>query len=244
MKYAIISDVHGNLEAFQTVLKAIKKEKVDKYLFAGDIVGYGANPSECIKELKKLDCVSVAGNHDWAVVELTPIENFNPYAKEAVKWTSEKLSKKDQDFLKSLPLINKIDNVTLVHATLQTPEKWNYIRSTFQAHKSMEIQETPVAFVGHSHVPISFFEPSEVKGPIRFMEEEKIQIQDGYKYTVNVGSTGQPRDGNPKAAYAIYDKTNKFVEIKRIEYDVKKAQGKIIEAGLPQVLADRLQFGE
>ncbi|MDD5016004.1 MAG: metallophosphoesterase family protein, partial [Atribacterota bacterium] len=151
MKYAIISDIHSNLEAFQRVIDVIKEEKVNKYLFVGDIVGYGANPSECIAELKKLDCMGVAGNHDWGTVELTSIENFNSYAQEAIKWTIEKLHKKDKEFLKSLTLVQKIDDITLVHSTLERPEKWEYIRSTFQAHKSLDLQETTIVFAGHSH---------------------------------------------------------------------------------------------
>jgi len=131
-----------------------------------------------------------------------------------------------------------------VHATLLNPEKWKYIRSTFQAHKSIEIQETPVLFAGHSHMPITFFEPSEIKGPINFTKEPTIRIEDKYKYFINVGSIGQPRDGDPKASYCIYDKGNKTVEIKKIEYDVTKAQEKIFEAGLPRRLAERLEFGE
>jgi predicted phosphodiesterase len=244
MKYAIISDIHSNLEAFKKVIDIIKKEKVNKCLFVGDVVGYGANPSECIRELKKLDCVGVAGNHDWGVLELTSLENFNPYAKEAIEWTKEKLSKKDKEFLKSLPLVKKINDITLVHSTLTRPEEWEYIRSTFQAHKNIELQETPITFVGHSHVPIAFFEPSEVTGLIRFTKEQKIEIKEDYKYFINVGSVGQPRDGNPESSYAIYDKKNRILEIKRIKYNIKKAQGKIFEAGLPKMLGERLEYGE
>lgn len=244
MKYAIISDVHSNLEAFQKVIDEVKKDKVDKYLFVGDIVGYGANPCECIEELKKLKCVAVAGNHDYGAVELSSIDNFNSYAKEAIQWTMNKLSKKDKEFLQKLPLVQTIDNITLVHSTLQNPEKWEYVRSTFQAHKSIEIQKTSLLFAGHSHVPITFCEQSEIKGSIKFSKEIRIKIEDGYKYFINVGSVGQPRDGNPKACYAIYDKDNKIVEIRRMEYDIKKAQEKILEAGLPNRLAERLEFGE
>jgi putative phosphoesterase len=244
MKYAIISDVHSNLEAFRKVINAIKKEKVDKYLFVGDIVGYGANPCECIAELKKLGCIAVVGNHDWGAVELTSIENFNPYAKEAIKWTMNKLSKKDKEFLQKLPLVKTIDDITLVHSTLLNPEKWEYIRSTFQAHKSIELQKTSILFAGHSHVPITFFEPSEIKGPIRFAKGETIQIQKGYKYFINVGSVGQPRDCDPKACYGIYDNVKQTVEIKRVKYDIKTAQEKIFEAGLPRALGERLERGE
>lgn len=243
MKYAIISDIHSNLEAFQKVIDAIKKEKVNKYLFTGDVVGYGANPSECISKLKKLGCVGVAGNHDWGTVELTSIEHFNSYAKEAIKWTMEKLSKKDREFLQSLPLMQRIDDITLVHSAFPDPDKWDYIRSTFQAHKSIELQETSISFAGHSHVPITFWEQAGIRGPTRFTKEESIQIQEGYKYFINVGSVGQPRDGNPKSSYAIYDEKNRIVEIKRVEYDIKKAQEKIFEAGLPRILGERLERG-
>jgi predicted phosphodiesterase len=244
MKYAIISDVHGNLEAFLAVIEALKKEKADKYLFAGDIVGYGANPRECIAELKKIKCTAVAGNHDWGAVELSSTENFNSYAKEAIRWTTEHLSPKDKDFLKELQLVQTIDDITLVHSTLFNPEKWEYIRSTFQAHKSIDIQQTIISFAGHSHTPINFSEPSQIKGPTRFSKDETIKIEDGCKYFINVGSVGQPRDGDPRACYAVYDAKNKTVEIKRVEYDIKKAQEKIIEAGLPPRLAERLELGE
>ncbi len=244
MKYAIISDIHSNWEAFQTVIEAIKEEKVDKYLFVGDIVGYAANPCECITEFKKLKCVAIAGNHDWGAVELSSMENFNSYAKEAIQWTMTQLSEKDKEFLRKLPLVQTTDDITLVHSTLLDPEKWEYIRSTFQAHKSIDIQKTSVLFAGHSHVPITFFEPSQIKGPIKIAKEKTIQIQEDYKYFINVGSVGQPRDGDPRACYAIYDKKKQTVEIKRIEYDVKKAQEKILEAGLPPKLAERLECGE
>ncbi len=244
MKYAIISDVHSNLEAFQKVIQAIKEEKIDKYLFAGDIVGYGANPCECIAELKKLKCISVAGNHDWGAVELSSIENFNPYAEQAIQWTMQQLSEEDKKFLKKLPLVQTINDITMVHSTLSNSEKWEYIRSTFQAHKSMEVQKTPISFAGHSHVPIAFLEPAEIKGPVKFTKETTIQIEDEYKYFINVGSVGQPRDGDPRACYCIYDKETQTVEIKRVEYDIKKAQEKIIEAGLPERLAERLESGE
>ncbi len=244
MKYAIISDVHGNLEAFLAVIEAIKEEKVDKCLFVGDIVGYGANPRECIAELKKLKCLAVAGNHDWGAVELSPIENFNSCAKEAIQWTMEQLSEKDKEFLKKLLLVQTTDDITLVHSTLLNPEKWEYVHSTFQAHKSMELQKTSVLFAGHSHTPITFFEPLQTKGPIKISKEETIQIEEGYKYFINVGSVGQPRDSEPKACYGIYDKKRQIVQIKRIKYDIKKTQEKIIEAGLPARLAERLECGE
>ncbi|HIE44389.1 MAG TPA: metallophosphoesterase, partial [Candidatus Omnitrophica bacterium] len=187
MKYAIISDIHGNLEALKGVKKDIEKEKVDKCLFLGDAVGYGADPSECIEELEKMECISIAGNHDWGAVGLTSLDNFNPYAREAVQWTREKLCKKGKEFIRSFPLVKKIHDITLVHATLQKPERWNYIFSTFQAHVNIELQETSITFVGHSHVPITFFENLDSEESVQFTRERKIEIEEGFKYIINVG---------------------------------------------------------
>jgi len=253
MKYAIFSDVHSNLEAFQKAKKEIDKEKVDQYLFLGDIVGYGANPRECIKLLGKMDCISIGGNHDWGAAGLTPLDYFNSHAREAIEWTKNQLREADKKFLSTLPLIQEIDPiVTIVHATLHSPSEWNYIFSAFQAHTNMEIQKTPLCFVGHSHVPITFFETTlpqgnegtSGSGPTEFTTEAEIHIEPDRKYLINVGSVGQPRDGNPQSAYAIYDQSEQVVEIKRVAYDIGKAKNKILEAGLPEIEAERLERGQ
>ncbi len=240
MRYGIISDIHGNLEALETMLKVLKKEKVDKYLVAGDIVGYGADPDECVEIVSNLPGVSVCGNHDWGVLGLTSLEYFNVYARKAIEWTREKLKENHLKYLESLPLIIEEEDFTLVHSTLESPEEWNYIYSTYDAHKNMELQKTNICFYGHSHVPIYFLENEH----IMYRREEFFHLKENYKYLVNVGSVGQPRDNDPRACAVIYDTDEKVVKYIRKEYNIQEAQRKIWEAGLPQILGERLQYGE
>ena len=240
MRYAIFSDVHSNLEAFESVLQAFKEEKVDKYFFVGDIVGYGADPKECIKLLKKLQAVSVCGNHDWAAVGKTSISYFNEYAKAAVLWTRDALNEEEREFLKSLELVYQDADLTLVHGTLDAPGDFNYIFDTYTALQTIGLLKTQVGFVGHSHTP--FIIKSEQGFPV-IVGENKAKIEKDKKYLVNVGSVGQPRDGDPRAAYCVYDKKENTIEIKRVIYDIKSAQNKILKAGLPEILADRLAEG-
>ncbi len=154
MRYAIFADIHSNLEALEAVISSYTKENIDKYLCVGDIVGYGANPSECISRLKNLKALIVGGNHDWASVGLTNADYFNPIAKEAILWTEGILSADDKKFLKSLELIYEDKVLTLVHGSLNDPERFYYIMDTYTAHPSFELLKTQVGFVGQSHVPV------------------------------------------------------------------------------------------
>ncbi len=178
MRYALLSDVHGNLEAFQAVLRVLKEEGPDCYICIGDIVGYGANPRECIKLVKDLGCLTIAGNHDWAAVDLTSIDYFNPYAKEAVLWTRSQLSQEDRDFLKGFELVREPDGFTIAHATLKAPEEWNYIFSTSDARQNFQLLSNCLLFVGHSHVPIVF----EENGGCRHYFRREVNLQEGRKY--------------------------------------------------------------
>ncbi len=240
MRYAIISDIHANLEALEAVLADIKKEKVDKCVCAGDIVGYGANPHECI-ELTREHCpVCVAGNHDFATIEKTNIEFFNQYARQATLWTRQNITEDDRKYLESLPLVADVDDrFTLVHGTLYAPALFDYIQTTFDAYLSLQVLQKPLCFVGHSHVPISFF----LDDAVTYSTDPVIKLKEGVKAIINVGSVGQPRDDDPRAAYAIYDTEKNLVVIKRIEYDVEKAIKKIRDAGLPEILGERLRYG-
>ncbi len=240
MRYALLSDVHGNLEAFQAVLRVLKEEGPDCYICIGDIIGYGANPRECIKLVKDLGCLTIAGNHDWAAVDLTSIDYFNPYAKEAVLWTRNQLSQEDRDFLKGLELVRKLPGFTIVHATLKAPEEWSYIFSNSDARQNFQLLSNCLLFVGHSHVPIIF----EGNGGYPYHFNREVNLEEGQKYIINIGSVGQPRDGDPRAAFSIYDTGSNRVEIRRVEYNVEEAMRKIVEANLPPVLAWRLREGE
>jgi predicted phosphodiesterase len=241
MKYAILSDVHGNLEAFQAVLKDLSQEKVDQVFFLGDIVGYGADPDKCIDNLQELTSCVVAGNHDWAAVGLTDSSHFNHAAKTAVEWTARKISADHQEFLKKLPLLQNHPDLTLVHAAPNQPEAWDYVHSHHEASLSFQHFDQQICFIGHSHTPVAFEQNEE--GTTYLLPDTTFTLRDSYRYIINTGSVGQPRDGDPRSAYGIYNQDDSLFTLKRIPYNIKRAQKKILEAGLPQSLALRLAAG-
>jgi predicted phosphodiesterase len=241
MKYAIFSDIHGNLEALEAVLAAMEKEKPTEYYCVGDIVGYGANPKECIDKVRGLKPIIICGNHDWASCGLTDVEYFNTFAKEAILWTGKALGEDDLAYLKSLKLTHQNTEVTLVHGTLDCPEEFSYIMDGYAARRTMVLMKTPVCFIGHSHVAGTFYEN---RGIVNYSSNARIQVRRGNKYIVNVGSVGQPRDGDPRASYCIYDEERQSIDIKRVAYDIERAQKKILEARLPKILAQRLGEGQ
>lgn len=240
MRYGVLADIHSNDDALKAVLNALRKEKIDKYVCVGDIVGYGAEPAQCVTTIKRLCCACVAGNHDFATIEKTNVELFNAYAKQATYWTRERLKPQHKQYLEGLKLVEDVDKLfTLVHGTLYSPALFEYIQTTFDAYLSFQVLERPLCFVGHSHVPISFF----LDDGVTYSVDPVVELKPGMKAIVNVGSIGQPRDENPDAAYAIYDSEKNVVWIKRIPYDIDKAVRKIKEAGLPEILGERLRVG-
>jgi len=241
MKYAILSDIHSNLEAFQAVLHDLSQEEVDQAFFLGDSVGYGADPNQCIELLQGLTPFVVAGNHDWATVGLTEYSSFNPVAKDAIEWTMKKITVSNQKFLKNLPLIKNHNNLTLVHATPDKPEAWNYISSLQEASLGFQYFDQQICFIGHTHIPVAFGLDEEDRAFVLF--DTTFTLRNSHRYIINVGSVGQPRDGDPRAAYGIYNLDNSCFTLKRIPYNIKLAQKKIIEAGLPHFLASRLASG-
>jgi len=241
MRYALISDIHSNLEALQAVLKELSGENIDRYLCVGDVVGYGADPKECIKLLRSLSCeVVIAGNHDWAAVELTDTSSFNEAARAAIMWTKGVLGKGENEFLRSLSLTYGAHDMTLVHGTLDAPEEFQYVLSPYEAYATIKLQQTTLCVVGHSHVAEIYSSDGKT---VEHTTRPMLKIDHAKKYVINVGSVGQPRDGNPKASYAVYDDAQKTIDIKRVEYDIEKAKDKILKAGLPRWLADRLSEG-
>ncbi|MFH1269860.1 MAG: metallophosphoesterase family protein [Candidatus Omnitrophota bacterium] len=240
MRYGVFSDIHSNLEAFDAVIEAYRKEKIDRYLCIGDAVGYAANPNECVRKVKTLAKVTVSGNHDWASVGLSSADYFNPFAKEAVSWTRRNLDEQGRNFLEGLPLVYKNGDLTLVHGTLDDPGDFNYMTDAIIAARTFELLETDICFVGHTHVAGTFIES---ENGIRYQEDSNIDIKEGSRYIINAGSVGQPRDGDPRAAYCIYDSDKKCVRIKRVSYDIQATRKKIISGGLPEFLGDRLLAG-
>lgn len=241
MRYAIFGDIHGNIEAFKKVIEVYKKENIDKYFCVGDIVGYGANPKECIEEIKRLKAKTVCGNHDWAAAGMFPLDYFNPAAKTAIEWTQEKLTLDEKKFLKNLKLINDEKDFFIVHGSLYQPELFPYILDIESARKCFSNMKKELCFIGHSHVAGFFSMEDDV---INYSCQSLIMIKPGMKYIVDVGSVGQPRDGNPEAAFCIFDTSKRTIETKRIEYDIEIAKNKILNAGLPNLLAYRLFEGK
>ena len=242
MLYCVFGDIHGNLESLEAVLADAEKQGAERYLCVGDMVGYGADPGPCLERVRALTTQVVAGNHDCAVVGRADIEYFNHFAKEAVLWTQARLTAGQQAFLAGLPLMLQLNDVTVVHATVHEPQLFGYIESALVARRSFEALETPVGFVGHSHVPVTFFYEQEAD-EIWYSQDPEIPLGEFSKAIVNVGSVGQPRDDNPLASYALYDTDQHLVTVRRIPYDIETAKLKIIDAGLPEVLAARLALG-
>jgi predicted phosphodiesterase len=240
MKYAIIADIHANLEAFQVVLNDIEKQKCTHVACLGDIVGYNANPKECLDTIRAMNIPCVKGNHDEFCSSETPLEGFSPHAAEAGNWTRGKLTEDDRKWLRELKYLRLVSNFTIVHATLDGPQRWGYVFDKLAAAASFTYQNTSVCFFGHTHVPVAFIRDSVVRGGTY----SKFRVEPGRKYFVNVGAVGQPRDGNPKSAYVIYDMDEGSIELRRLDYDIAMAQRKILEAGLPARLAERLSMGK
>ena len=241
MRYGIFSDVHSNLQALEAVIAAYKNESIDKYLCIGDTVGYGANPRECIERVSQVAALLVAGNHDWGCVDLFSVSNFNPLAAEAILWTKRQLDVNCRYFLQSLRLVCQDNGFTLVHGTLDEPQEFNYLLDTDTADASFRLLNTNICFVGHTHIAGIF--KKDRHGKIAYLRLSNLTIEEGNSYIVNVGSVGQPRDGISDAAFCVYDTAAKTIEIKRVPYDIEKARKKIIAAGLPQYLGDRLLAG-
>ncbi|MGC3960856.1 MAG: metallophosphoesterase family protein [Verrucomicrobiota bacterium] len=239
MKFAIIADIHGNLDAFQVVLDDAKKQQVTHYACLGDVVGYNANPKECLDIVRAMNMPCVKGNHDEYCSSEEHLEGFNPAAAEAVNWTRTQLTDDDRQWLRDLKYTRMVTNFTIVHATLDGPQRWGYVFDKLAAAASFTYQNTSVCFFGHTHVPVAFMKDSVVRGGTY----SKFKTEPGKKYFVNVGAVGQPRDNNPKAAYVIYDTVDGTIEIRRLDYDIAAAQKKILAAGLPERLAERLAYG-
>ena len=249
MRYAILSDIHSNLEALEAVLAEAARSEAQEYLVLGDLVGYGADPAACLQRLRALSATIVAGNHDWACVGKVDAAYFNRYARTALEWTRERLSFTDLAFLRSLRAKHEDRLVTLVHGTLRAPEKFDYLFDVAQVLETALIAKTPLCFVGHTHLPfIAEIDPRQpcVRRILHAPEQCRHVALDleRVKYVVNPGSVGQPRDGDPRASFAVLDTDGRWVDILRVPYDVAAAQRKIRDAGLPPVLADRLAVGQ
>jgi len=240
LRYAFFGDIHGNLEALNAVLNAMSILSVDEYICLGDIVGYGANPQECVNMIRELKPLAVVGNHDHAATGHIDVRYFNQYARLAALWTREQLDESSRNWLASLPFVEHAENFSIAHGSLQSPEVFNYVQTLKHAEYNFEAMDKPLLVLGHSHQTVMFFDTN----PITFGFESKELIDPLSKTIVNCGSVGQPRDEDPRASFMIYDDSKQEVCIHRIEYDFISAQAKIRSAGLPESLALRLPLGK
>lgn len=245
MRYAIFSDVHSNLEALEKILLFYRGQGVNSYVHCGDIVGYGPNPNECIAAIKGLPGLRlVAGNHDVAACGLKPLTWFNEYAQETLGWTMKKLTEKNRAYLAGISESITDNNWTAVHGSPRDPtEEYMFKRKSFI--ENLGYFNTQICFVGHTHAPLVF--TSDESGSFSTIEpvteNQKIKIFPQYKYIINVGSAGQPRDGNPKACCVIYDTVSQEVEFFRHVYNFPETQNKMYELRLPSFLIERLTWG-
>ena len=239
MRFAVLSDIHANLEAFDAVMADARENKCTDFVCLGDVVGYNANPHECVERVREMDCPIVKGNHDEQASLFESSRDFNEIAEAAIQWTRDQLTEEDKEWLRGLKLEQQVQDFTIVHATLDTPEQWGYVFNNLDAAASFAYQQTTVCFFGHTHVPMGFIRD----GGVQRQRIDKQRIDPSRKYFINVGSVGQPRDGNWHAAYCIYHIESNVVEQRRVKYDLETAQKKIIDAGLPRLLADRLAIG-
>lgn len=240
MRFAIFGDIHANLHALHAVLSDAKEQHCTHYVCMGDVVGYNAFPKQCIEIVRKLECPVVKGNHDEQASMLGDQEGFNPLAEEAMNWTRDQLSAADKEWLRSLRMQRQVRDFTIVHATLDTPHKWGYVFNQLDAAASFSYQHTSVCFIGHTHTPKAYVRD----GSVRTIPLDTLQLQQGKRYLINVGSVGQPRDSDWRSAYCVYDTNTSDVTLRRIEYDLAGAQQAILDAGLPRKLAERLAVGK
>lgn len=241
MKILIISDIHANLTALETVLE--EAGSFDATWCLGDLVGYGPDPDQCVSRVRELpDLVCVMGNHDAAVLNQIDASAFNPEARLALRWTLDKLSQDNLDFLKSLPHTAEIDLVTLAHGSPRQPV-WEYLLDTRTATQNFAHFNTPYCFVGHTHLPVLYYLADESDMASLIIPENNTQLALAPRTIANPGSVGQPRDRDPRAAFGILDTEEYICHFRRVKYDIPSVQDRMRKANLPERHILRLEVG-
>jgi predicted phosphodiesterase len=241
MRYLIFSDLHSNLESLQAFSQIAATLDHDKKVFLGDVVGYCADPNACVEWVREHADIVLGGNHDYAVVGKTELSTFNPHAYQACLWTRKELSEENKAYLLALPCEIEKDGIHWVHSSPFEPDRWHYVYSRKDGKINFDHFSTSLCFLGHSHRPVIIEQGSN--GEIMDYDVSFWNLRPEFRYIVNVGSLGQPRDGNPKPSFVIYDSDSATVQFRRYEYDFEPTQKKIRANGLPFPLADRLAIG-
>jgi predicted phosphodiesterase len=245
MRYLILSDIHSNKEALTAVLSFVRRKRWDKAIFLGDLVGYGANPNQVVDLVRALrPLTAIRGNHDKVCSGIEEGELFNRIALEAALWTRKKLTRSNLKWLKELPKgpVTVDGGFAISHGTPIDEDA--YIFGEIEALNVFRHTEFPICFFGHSHFPVIFaLSPDDITTTLTVAPAFRVKLRPGVRYLINPGSIGQPRDGSPLASFAFYDTDSQVVTIHRIHYRVAEAQKKILKAGLPRPLADRLAIG-
>ena len=246
MRILIISDIHANLHAFQAVLEHAK-DQWDTIWFLGDLVGYGPDPNECVEELQKHPHIALSGNHDQAVLGKLDIKSFNREAKYAITWTQEAISDESHAYLEALPSKQVEGVFTIAHASPRYPV-WEYILDPMTASENFNWFETDYCLVGHTHVPIMFEE--QLNGyrrvnvrPPNYANGREPFMLGSERLIINPGSVGQPRDSDPRAAYALLDTEAMTWSYQRVAYPVREVQERMEKCGMPKRLVNRLAYG-
>ena len=245
MRYLVLSDIHANIEALDAVLTSAPADSYDRVLVLGDLVGYGADPNAVVDRVRALDPLAVIrGNHDKAACGLDDGSSFNQIARFAAAWTSDTLTPDNRQYLRDLPAGPTIidERVEICHGAPFDED--HYIFDGGDARRALDASRRVLCLFGHTHLPVIFFDVGgQIGGSIPEATDETVTLQDGVRFLINVGSVGQPRDGDPRAAYATYDSAGPTLVLHRVTYPVDRAQRKIVAAGLPHSLANRLTIG-
>jgi diadenosine tetraphosphatase ApaH/serine/threonine PP2A family protein phosphatase len=246
MRYLVLTDIHANLEALDACLSDAQRRRCDRTLVLGDLVGYGADPNAVVERVQALEPAAIVrGNHDKVACGLEQAEGFNAVAKSAAHWTFDALTPEHRAWLAALPQgPHAVDDlIEICHGSPFDEDA--YIFDELDALRALRVSQRPLCLFGHTHFPATFqlsAESFDATGPST-LAETSVELRQGWKYLLNPGSVGQPRDGDPRAAYAIADTGASRVELFRVEYPIEAAQAKLLHAGLPEVLAQRLAVG-
>ena len=238
MRILVFSDIHGNVEALDRACEEAARLRPDLIVSLGDVVGYGANPNECVSIVQETAHIRIGGNHDVAAAGLIGTETFSGTAQNALKWTSREIHPRNRDALGEYDTVRRCEDCVFAHASPLSPMEWEYVYTINQANAIFDGVRERFVFIGHTHVP-AIIERGEARGA-RVVSGMFAAIEPGSRYLVNVGSIGQPRDGIAAASFALLDAQKGTITIRRVPYDIRSAQDKIRNSGLPESLAERL----